>query len=90
MQAPQVIAKSCALVMLMCGWAKDDVLTSENALAVAACHMPAPRAVSASLSFFIGTDCVGGFGEFGACSSVCADVTGQRFKFFNVVSAFGT
>lgn len=52
--------------------------------------LPAPGTpVSASLNVTIGTDCVGAFGEFGACSSVYAYVTGEKAKFFNVVSAPG-
>lgn len=75
----------------LCGWEKLCWhVTCAAVCAVPAC-LPAPGTpVSASLNVTIGTDCVGAFGEFEACSSVCADVTGERSQFFNVVSAPGT
>jgi hypothetical protein len=42
--------------------------------------------LTASLSLTIGTDCVGTFGDFGPCSSVCIDKEGSKGKTFNVVS----
>jgi hypothetical protein len=40
--------------------------------------------VSASTSLTIGTDCVGSFGDWGACSNVCG--VGKRSKFYTIVS----
>jgi hypothetical protein len=40
--------------------------------------------VSASSSLTIGTDCVGSFGEWGLCSSVCG--VGERSQIYTIVS----